>query len=96
MTTHATPLSTRYILICECSGKEQKAIQAYDILFPNTPIPQVVKGREAITKLASQFNNAHLRAISKLKGSFAYYVEISPDTNKIKKEYDLNTGKRIQ
>lgn len=87
-------MSKAYILICDCSGRQEKAVQAYDIIFPNTPTPQIIKGKEAISKLASQYLNDHLRAISKLKGNFAYYIDIA-DNSRITEEYDLITGKRI-
>lgn len=84
----------KFLLVCDCSGRDRKAIIEYDILFPNTPTPQIIKGKEAIAKLASQYNNAHLRAISKLNGNFSYYVDIT-DSGKITEEYDLITGKRV-
>ena len=84
----------KYLLVCSCSGGEEKAKIAYEIAKPNTPIPQVIKGKEAIAKLASQYNNDHLRSISKLNGKFSYYVDIT-DSGKITEEYDLITGKRI-
>lgn len=84
----------KHILICDCSGRQEKAVQAYDIIFPNTPVPQIIKGKEAISKLAAKYNNAHLRAISKLKGNFSYYIDVT-ESGKITEEYDLITGRKI-
>lgn len=84
----------KFLLVCSCSGRDKKAKMEYEILFPNTPIPQMVRGKEAIAKLASQHNNDHLRAISKLNGNFSYYVDINED-GKIITEYDLVKGKRV-
>lgn len=83
----------KYLLICECSGKEGKAKTAYEILFPGQPTPEVVKGKEAIMKLATSLGNDHLKAIAKKKGNFAYYVDIK--NNNIIEEYSLDTGRRI-
>ena len=66
----------------------------YDILFPNQPTPPMIKGKESIAKLASKYNNAHLRSISKLNGNFSYYIEIT-ESGKIVEEYDLILGKKI-
>ena len=85
----------KYLLICSCGGKEQKAKNAYEILFPGQPTPQVVRGSDAIMKLAHQTNNDHIKAISKIKGNFAYYVNID-DNNEIIEEYDLNSGRRTK
>lgn len=83
-----------YILVCQCSGGKEKAEIAFSILKPNEPIPQVIKGKEAIAKLASQYNNSHLRAISKLNGNFSYYININ-DNGKITEEYDLTRGAKV-
>lgn len=84
----------KYIFVCQCSGGPEKAKAAYEILFPNAQMPQIIKGKEAIAKFASQYQNDHLKAIAKLKGNFAYYLDIST-TGKITEEYDLITGKRL-
>lgn len=84
----------KLLLICSCSGQEKKATMAYDILFPDTTTPRIIKGKEAIAKLASDYNNAHLRAISKLNGNFSYYIDIN-DNGKITEEYDLIRGAKI-
>lgn len=87
-------MNSKFLLICSCSGRGRKAIMEYDILFPNQPTPPMVKGKEAIAKLASKYNNAHLRSISKLNGNFSYYIEIT-ESGKIVEEYDLILGKKI-
>lgn len=83
-----------YILVCSCSGGKEKAEVAFSILKPDEPTPQIVKGKEAIAKLASQYDNSHLRAISKLNGKFSYYININ-DNGKIIEEYDLTRGAKI-
>lgn len=85
----------KFILTCACSGRDKKAITEYDILFPNSTTPEVVKGRDNLMKLATKYNNSHLRAIARLSRNFAYYVDIDSDGN-ILEEYDLATGKRIK
>lgn len=83
----------KIILTCTCFNMKKKASEAFSLLFPNEVLPDVVKGRDRIYKLSQQLNNEHIKAISKLSGKFAYYVEL--DDNKITKEYDLLTGKRL-
>lgn len=82
-----------YILTCSCFRMDKKAAEAFSMLFPNKVLPGIIKGRDRIYKLSQQLNNEHIKAISKLSGKFAYYVE-SKD-GKIIKEYDLLTGKRL-
>ena len=83
----------KYILTCTCFNMKKKASEAFSLLFPNEVLPSIIKGRDRIYKLSQELNNEHIKAISKLSGKFAYYVEL--DNNKISKEYDLLTGKRL-
>ena len=83
----------KYILCCTCFNMEKKAREAFSLLFPNEVSPTVVKGKDRIYKLSQTLNNEHIKAISKLSGKFAYYVELD-DSNNIVKEYNLLTGKR--
>lgn len=71
----------------------KKATEAFCLLFPNEVLPSIIKGKDRIYKLSQKLGNEHIKAISKLSGKFAYYVEL--DNNKISKEYDLLTGKRL-
>lgn len=82
-----------YILTCSCFRMDKKATEAFCIKFPNKVLPSIVKGRDRIYKLSQELGNEHIKAISKLSGKFAYYIEL--DNNKISKEYDLLTGRRI-
>lgn len=82
-----------YILCCSCFKMDKKASEAFSVLFPDKVLPSIIKGRDRISKLANELNNEHIKAISRLSGKFAYYVELTD--NKITKEYDLVRGKRI-
>lgn len=82
-----------YILTCSCFRMDKKAAEAFSVLFPNMVLPTIIKGRDRIYKLSQQLKNEHIKAISKLTGKFAYYVEL--DDGKIVKEYNLLTGNRI-
>lgn len=84
----------RYILICSCFNMEKKAREAFSVLFPNEVSPDVVKGRDRLAKFAATVNNEHIKAISKLRGKFAYFVELD-DADKIVTSYNLLTGKRV-
>lgn len=83
----------KYILTCSCFNMGKKASEAFSLLFPNDVLPDIIKGRDRIYKLAKEISNDHILAISKLSGKFAYYVEI--EDGKIVKEYDLVRGKRV-
>lgn len=85
------------ILTCSCFNMEKKARQAFSVIFPNEPSPDLIKGKDRIYKFAKSLTpqNDHLLAISKLSGKFAYYVELDKD-NKIITEYDLIRGTRIK
>lgn len=83
----------RYILTCSCFRMDKKASEAFSTLFPNEVLPDIIRGRDRICKLAKKIDNDHIMAISKLSGKFAFYVEL--ENNKIIKEYNLLTGRRI-
>lgn len=82
-----------FILTCSCFRMDKKAAEAFSILFPDKVLPEIVRGRDRLYKLSQAIGNEHIKAISKLSGKFAYYVELDGDN--ITKEYDLMTGKRI-
>lgn len=84
----------KFILCCTCFNMEKKAREAFSLLFPNEVSPEVVKGRDHISKLASSLKNDHVKAISKLGGKYAYYLNLD-DGNNITEEYNLMTGQRI-
>lgn len=81
------------ILCCSCFNQEKKAKEAFSLLFSGEPIPDIIKGRDRIYKFAIKIGNEHIKAISKLTGKYAYYLEM--DGNDIIKEYDLTTMRRI-
>ena len=83
----------RVILTCSCFRMEKKASEAFSVLFPDESLPEIIKGRDRISKFAKDIKNDHIYAISRLSGKFAYYVEL--DGDKIIKEYDLMKGARI-
>lgn len=84
----------RFILCCSCFKMSKKATESFNLLFPNEVLPDIIKGRDRLYKLGKKLDNDHIIAISKLSSRFAYYVELDKD-NKIIKEYDLLTGRRI-
>lgn len=83
-----------YILVCSCFHMDKKASEAFCTMFPNTVLPEIIKGRDRISKLAKKLNNDHIDAISKLSGRYAYYIVL--EDGKIVKEYDLTRGTRIK
>lgn len=83
----------KYILCCSCFRMDKKAAEVFTILFPRETLPTIVKGRDRMGKLAKKLNNDHIKAISRLSGKFAFYVEL--EDNKVVTEYNLLTGKRI-
>ena len=82
-----------YILTCSCHNMSKRASEAFCLLYPDQVLPDIVKGKDRLYKLAKSLGNDHLLAISKLSGRFAYYVELD-DNNTITKEVNLLTGKR--
>ena len=85
---------SKYILVCSCFNMGKKASEAYSLKFPDEVLPQIIKGRDRIAKLALATKNDHIKAISRLSGKFAYYVSLDDDNN-IVEEYNLLTGTRI-
>lgn len=83
-----------FILTCSCHNMSKRASEAFCLLYPTEVLPDIVKGRDRIYKLAKSLGNDHILAISKLSGKFAYYVELD-DNNTITKEINLLTGGRI-
>ena len=83
-----------YILTCSCHNMDKRANEGFSLLFPDSPMPETIRGRDRLHKLGKELINDHIIAISKLSSRFAYYVELDKD-NKIIKEYDLLTGRRI-
>lgn len=83
-----------YILTCSCHNMDKRASEAFSLLFPDAPMPEIVRGRDRLYKLGKSLDNQHILAISKLSGKFAYYIKLD-ENGKIIEEYDLNTGKRI-
>lgn len=83
-----------YILTCSCHNMDKRAKEAFSLLFPDTPTPGIVRGRDRLYKLGKSLDNQHILAISKLSGKFAYYVELD-ENNTITKEINLITGGRI-
>ena len=83
----------KYILTCSCFRMDKKAAEAFTAIFPNEVLPTIVKGRDRIGKLSQKINNDHIKAISRLSGKFAFYVELKDD--KVVTEYNLLTGKRV-
>lgn len=83
----------KYILTCSCFRMDKKAAEAFTTIFPNEVLPTIVKGRDRIGKLSQKINNDHIKAISRLSGKFAFYVEL--EDNKVVTEYNLLTGKRV-
>ena len=84
----------KFILICSCFGQQKRASEAFSVLYPDQPLPPIIKGKDRLYKFAKERNNDHLLAVSKLSGKFAYYVEMEGD--KIVKEVDLVHGRRVK
>ena len=82
-----------YILTCSCFRMDKKALETFALLFPDRVAPEVVRGRDRISKLATSLKNDHIKAIGKLTGRYAYYVRLENDI--IVEEHDLVRGKRI-
>ena len=82
----------RFILVCSCHNMGKRASETFSMLFPKEKLPQIIKGRDRIYKFSLEKNSPHIKALSKLSGKFAYYVEL--EDGKVVKEYNLVTGAR--
>ena len=82
-----------FILVCSCFNMSKKASEAFSLLHPQEVLPEVIKGKDRIYKVAKELGNDHMIALSKLSGRFAYYIQL--DKDKIVLEEDLLTGRRI-
>ena len=86
------------ILICSCSGVQEKAKTSFKIIFPDREQPAIHRGRDIVKKLADKYPGTnlgrYLSAISKKSGRYAYYIKADEDYN-IVESYDLFTGKRL-
>lgn len=85
-----------YILACSCRNQDKLAVEAFSLIFPGAPIPEIYRGRDRIYKLAMSFPQPqeHIKALSKLGGKYAFYLKVTED-GIIEEEYNLTTGKRI-
>lgn len=84
----------RFILTCSCHSMDKRAKEAFSLLFPDIPTPEIVRGRDRIYKLGKTLGNDHIVAISKLSGKYMYYVRL--EGNEITEEVDLQKGARIK
>lgn len=83
-----------YLLTCSCFNMSKRAAEAFSLRYPDRILPEIVKGRDRLYKLAKTIGNDHILAISKLSGKFMYYVRL--EGNKIIEEVDLQKGTRIK
>lgn len=83
----------RFILTCSCHSMDKRARESFSLLFPDIPVPEIIKGRDRLHKFAQSIGNDHIMAISKLSGRYAYYVKL--EGYKIIEEWDLQKGRRL-
>ena len=88
----------KVIAVCTCSGMKEKAESAFRILFPKDTLPQIVRGKDAIKKVASYHKGQnignYLEAIAKKSGKFSYYIEYD-DRGDVINNINLMTGKKV-
>lgn len=84
------------ILVCSCFNMSKKASEAFSLIHPDRELPPIIKGKDRIHKFAKELTppNAHIVALSKLTGKFAYYIQLDQN-NVVTEEYDLLRGVRI-
>lgn len=87
-------MTERVILTCSCHHQDKKAAEAFSLMFPNSVLPEIVKGRDRVMKYAQAHNNEHLKALAKISGKYMYYIEM--EGNEIIKEVNLTNGVRIK
>lgn len=88
-----------YIVTCRCLGMPKFAQEAYSMLFPENPNPELFSGASHIYKLADSFPNSefqkYLKGLARSKEKFAYYFLVSP-AGEIDTIINLKTGARVQ
>lgn len=88
-------MTERVILACSCHGQAKKAAEAFCLLYPNSVLPDIIKGRDRVMKFAqAHHNHPHLTALAKISGKYMYYIEMEGD--EIIKEINLTNGVRIK
>lgn len=85
---------TRIIVHCGCGNTEQFALDAYHLLFPNTPTPEVVAGIDSAKQFATLTPQvaSHLQALLKTP-PFARLFEYTSTT--LIHEWDLLKGEQV-
>lgn len=88
----------KWTIRCTCGGVKTKMESAMQLIAPGEPMPQDIKGKDAIRKLAGQYPGtslaSHLLAVVKKNGRFCYYVEAT-EKGELKDMRDLLTGRRM-
>lgn len=85
------------ILTCACSGQDQKAITAFQILFPGKPVPEI-RHKNQMVQLAEKYPDTnldrYLRGVAKTNGKWMYYIVYTEDGD-ITELYNLTNGQRV-
>lgn len=85
------------ILTCSCKGQDKFVREAYSILYPDTPVPPIYKGRGSITQLADKYPDTnlskYLKGIASNKEKYAYLL--TTDGRDVLSLINLKTGAKI-
>lgn len=92
-------MNSEYIITCKCGEIDEKARAGFSVLFPNRPVPQIIKHEDIHKFLSSlprdwRFVSYVGDNLIKNKNKFAYYFLVS-DKGNILAMYNLLKGKKV-
>lgn len=89
---------TNIIITCTCKGTPAFAKDAFQILYPGQPVPEIVSEKNQIYTVAEKWQGTNFgnyaKALAKNQEKFAYYFEIAENGDVIT-QINLKTGMRV-
>lgn len=89
---------SKYILTCSCQGTPAFAKEAFRVLFPKEPFPEIFTGQNNICTIADRYTGTNFgnyaRTLAKARGKFAHYFEVD-DKGDVLAQINLKTGMRV-
>lgn len=95
---HSLNQQIEYIVTCQCNDMPKFAQEAYSMLFPDNPNPELLSSKSNITHLADQYPNSefqkYLKGLARSKEKFAYLFKVT-ENGEIKSLINLKTGAKV-
>lgn len=91
--------TSSYIATCQCKDMPDFARDAFRLLRPHDPVPEVYSNTDMITVLSNRYIDSefqkYLKGLARSKERFAYLFDVTPDGDIISVT-NLKTGARVQ